>query len=411
MKGAAGRTIAFLAFALLPWSAMADQPVHPVVDGNPVVLELFTSEGCSSCPPADALLGQLAQRHDLLPLAFHIDYWDSLGWKDPFSAKFATARQSAYGHMLDVMVYTPQMVVDGARDAIGSDEAAVGLAIEAERARPKVTLAVSRDERGALKVAIPAGDGASAPASVYEALFDVTHVTPVGRGENSGRTLTEFNIVREWRKIGEWTGNAAEFPIWLGPQPPASTPARSSCRKEAAVRSAAPPPSGSGSPAPLYRNQGGGDAAAFRHQHIISATGGTGIHRLQHHARGAQALAQRRGHELHLRALTEEQQLDIALPAGGEHRHQILQARIGKPDDGPGEGSLREDEDGALIDLAGDAKPALAIALDDLSSARDERGQVQARALRLRAARRRPPSASSRGAGGSRPGTRGSVPR
>jgi hypothetical protein len=219
MKGAAGRTIAAFAFALLPWPAMADQPVRPMVDDDPVVLELFTSEGCSSCPPADALLGRLAQRHDLLPLAFHIDYWDSLGWKDPFSARFATARQSAYGHILDVMVYTPQMVVDGARDAIGSDEAAVGLAIEAERARPKVTLAVSRDERGALKVAIPASDGGSAPSSVYAAFFDVTHATPVGRGENSGRTLTEFNIVREWRKIGEWTGKATELPIGLGPQP------------------------------------------------------------------------------------------------------------------------------------------------------------------------------------------------
>ena len=213
MIGAAGRTIASLALTLLPWSAMADQPVHPVVHDDPVVIELFTSEGCSSCPPADALLGRLAQRHDLLALAFHIDYWDSLGWKDPFSAKFATARQSAYSHMLDVMVYTPQMVVGGARDAIGSDEAAVGLAIEAEKVRPKVTLAISRDERGALKVAIPAGDGASAPSSVYEALFDVTHVTPVGRGENSGRTLTEFNIVREWRKIGEWSGKPVEIAL------------------------------------------------------------------------------------------------------------------------------------------------------------------------------------------------------
>src|SRR5215469_6839521 len=187
MKGAAGRTIASLALALLPWSAMADQPVHPVVHDNPVVIELFTSEGCSSCPPADALLGRLAQRHDLLPLAFHIDYWDSLGWKDPFSARFATARQSAYGHMLDVMVYTPQMVVDGARDAIGSDEAAVNLAIEAERTRPKLKLEVLQDERGGLKVAIPAGKEQSAPISVYEALFDSSHVTPVGRGENSGR--------------------------------------------------------------------------------------------------------------------------------------------------------------------------------------------------------------------------------
>src|SRR5258708_16937579 len=119
--------VAVIALNFLPLPAAADQPVPATVADSPVVLELFTSEGCNSCPPADALLGQLAQQRDLLPLAFHIDYWDYLGWKDPFSSKLATARQSAYGRMLDVMVYTPQMVVDGARDAIGSDEAAVNL--------------------------------------------------------------------------------------------------------------------------------------------------------------------------------------------------------------------------------------------------------------------------------------------
>ena len=215
---AGGAIAAALALSFLPSLATADQPVPATVADYPVVLELFTSEGCNSCPPADALLGQLAQQHDLLPLAFHIDYWDYLGWKDPYSSKFATARQSAYGRVLDVMVYTPQMVVDGARDAIGSDEAAVKLAIEAERARPKLKLAVLRDERGELKVAIPAGEGQSPPSSVYEALFDSSHVTPVGRGENSGRTLTEFNIVREWRKIGEWTGNATELSLGLEPR-------------------------------------------------------------------------------------------------------------------------------------------------------------------------------------------------
>jgi hypothetical protein len=215
-----GRALAAaFALGLIPSLSVADQPVAPMVADDPVVLELFTSEGCNSCPPADALLGRLAQQRDLLPLAFHIDYWDSLGWKDPFSTKFATGRQSAYGRRLDVMVYTPQMIVGGARDAIGSDEAAVGLAIEAERARPKLKLTVLRDERGALTVAIPAGDGGSAPSSVYEGLFDITHVTPVGRGENSGRTLTEFNIVREWRKIGEWTGKPVALPLGLGPQP------------------------------------------------------------------------------------------------------------------------------------------------------------------------------------------------
>lgn len=213
-----GAVAAALALGFLSWPAMADQPVPATVADYPIVLELFTSEGCNSCPPADALLGRLARQHDLLPLAFHIDYWDYLGWKDPYSSKFATTRQSAYGRLLDVMVYTPQIVVDGARDAIGSDEAAVNLAIEAERARPKLKLEVVRDARGELKVALPSGERRSAPASVYEALIDSSHVTAVGRGENSGRTLTEFNIVREWRKIGEWRGAATELPLDLGPQ-------------------------------------------------------------------------------------------------------------------------------------------------------------------------------------------------
>ena len=187
-----------LAFGFLPRPATADQSIPATVADYPVVLELCTSEGCNSCLPADALLGRLAQRHDLLPLALYIDYWDYLGWKDPCSSKFETTRQSAYGRLLDVMVYTPQMAVDGARDTV---------------------LTVLRGERGELKVALPAGEGQSAPASVYEVLFDSSHVTSVGRGENSGRTLTEFNIVREWRKIGEWTGRATEFPVSLGPQP------------------------------------------------------------------------------------------------------------------------------------------------------------------------------------------------
>src|SRR4029077_11724832 len=134
--GWTGRAIAVaLALSSLPWPAAADQPVPATVADYPVVLELFTSEGCNSCSPADALLGRLAQQHDLLPLAFHIDYWDYLGWKDPYGSKFATARQSAYGRGPARRVYPPQMVVDGARDAIGSDEAAVKLAIETERAR------------------------------------------------------------------------------------------------------------------------------------------------------------------------------------------------------------------------------------------------------------------------------------
>ena len=163
-------------------AALADQPVASLVDDAPVVVELFTSQGCNSCPPADALLGRLAERKDLLPLAFHVDYWNYLGWKDPFSSGLATDRQKSYSRVLDVMVYTPQMVIDGAKDAVGSDEAAVGLAIDAEKVRPKLKLAVLRDGQGRYRIAIPA-DGAAAQASVYVALFDHSHQTPVGRGE------------------------------------------------------------------------------------------------------------------------------------------------------------------------------------------------------------------------------------
>ena len=193
-------------------AALADQPVASLVDDEPVVVELFTSQGCNSCPPADALLGRLAERKDLLPLAFHVDYWNYLGWKDPFSSGLATDRQKSYSRVLDVMVYTPQMVIDGAKDAVGSDETAVSLAIDAEKVRPKLKLAVLRDGQGRYRIAIPA-DGAAAQASVYLALFDHSHQTPVGRGENSGRTLTEFNIVREWRKIGEWSGKPVEIAL------------------------------------------------------------------------------------------------------------------------------------------------------------------------------------------------------
>src|SRR5437868_14761375 len=109
----------------------------PAVAGEttrPIVVELFTSQGCSSCPPADALLGELARRDDVLPLAFHVDYWDRLGWKDPFSSAAATARQRTYARQLDAAnVYTPQMVVDGRIDVVGSYRDQVLRAIDRAR--------------------------------------------------------------------------------------------------------------------------------------------------------------------------------------------------------------------------------------------------------------------------------------
>ena len=106
----------FLSFAL----AVAIAPAQ--AGERPIVVELFTSEGCSSCPPADALLAELASRPDVLALSFHVDYWDRLGWKDPYSSREATARQHRYATLLDLAsIYTPQIVIDGKWQAVGSD--------------------------------------------------------------------------------------------------------------------------------------------------------------------------------------------------------------------------------------------------------------------------------------------------
>ncbi|HEY4043693.1 MAG TPA: DUF1223 domain-containing protein, partial [Rhodopila sp.] len=180
----------------------------------PVVVELFTSQGCSSCPPADAFLTDLArQRRDVLPLAFHVTYWDYLGWKDPYALDAATARQREYArHLGDDGVYTPQMVVDGGKGFVGSSRAE-GLGAIAAAGRKIVPVSVMRDGASLL---VKVGPG-SGTAQVILVGFDPAHETPVGRGENSGRTLHETNIVRSLTPLGGWTGAA----VTLRPAPPA----------------------------------------------------------------------------------------------------------------------------------------------------------------------------------------------
>ena len=176
-------------------------------DPRPVVVELFTSQGCSSCPPADALLGELAGRGEVVALGFHISYWDSLGWKDPLSNQGSTDRQKAYARAFDSRVYTPQMVVDGTREMIGSDRAAVLAALGT--ARPEAIAAVSfaADRRS---VAIGAGDGKGEALLVR---FLRHRPTDVAAGENAGRILRDANGVRELTTLGAWDGSALSFPI------------------------------------------------------------------------------------------------------------------------------------------------------------------------------------------------------
>lgn len=178
---------------------------------RPVVAELFTSEGCSSCPPADAVLSELAAtRPDVLALAFHITYWDRLGWPDPYSLPDATRRQESYAGILGLgSIYTPQMVIDGVQDVVGSERANVLAAIRAARPDASVSLTLARDGAGGVLVrvgAAPAVSGADRAAGVLLAGYDSRHVTLVRHGENAGRTLTESNVVRGLVHAGDWSG-------------------------------------------------------------------------------------------------------------------------------------------------------------------------------------------------------------
>jgi len=181
---------------------------------RPVLVELFTSQGCSSCPPADALLGELARRDDVLPLAFHVDYWDRLGWKDPYSSAEATRRQRLYARQLDsATVYTPQMIVDGRTDVVGSDRAGVLQAIAAARAAALAVPVELADQEDGMRVRVAAGGAETRHATLWLVGFDRHHVTQVGTGENGGRSLAEWNIVRGLEPLGDWQGAAYETTV------------------------------------------------------------------------------------------------------------------------------------------------------------------------------------------------------
>jgi len=211
------RTIIFILLAVLIAGVAGAAAAQ---DKGPVVVELFTSEGCSSCPPADAFLGELTKRPAIVPLAFHVDYWDYIGWKDPYASPAFTQRQHDYAAALRLhMVYTPQMVVDGHTDVVGSEYADVEAAIGKAGVQPKLAVSIEKDGAG-YRVVIPAADAPPAgPAAVWLALFDSQRETRVARGENGGRMLKEYNIVRDWRQIGSWDGHALTLPLPMPEKP------------------------------------------------------------------------------------------------------------------------------------------------------------------------------------------------
>ncbi|MGH6718642.1 MAG: DUF1223 domain-containing protein [Alphaproteobacteria bacterium] len=178
-------------------------------DGHaPVVVELFTSEGCNSCPPADDYLAELAKRPDVLALSFHVDYWDYLGWTDRFAAPEFTRRQRAYATTLGAaMVYTPQAVVGGASDVIGSDRAGLDRLIDRAAAAATLDIGLAWTANGSLEVTLPAAPYHGA-ATVWFVRYDKHESSVVTAGENAGRTLDHANVVRELKAVGMWNGTA-----------------------------------------------------------------------------------------------------------------------------------------------------------------------------------------------------------
>jgi hypothetical protein len=178
------------------------------------VVELFTSQGCSSCPPADKLLGELTDDPSLVAISVPIDYWDYLGWKDSFANPRNTARQKGYAQVRgDGQVYTPQVVVNGSIHALGSDKAAIERAIamahgSAGAAFLPVSLAVVD---GRINLNVPqAPDG---PAEAWLCGLTKAATVAIGRGENKGRTITYRNVVRRWIKLGDWSGRAKSWSV------------------------------------------------------------------------------------------------------------------------------------------------------------------------------------------------------
>ena len=178
----------------------------PKLGPNPVVVELFTSQGCSSCPPADALIHEIAHdpalRGRVIPLAFHVDYWDRLGWRDPFSSAEWSQRQVRYARAMHLSSsYTPQAVVGGAREFVGSNRAALNAALEtASNVRPAGAIALTVRREGNTLVAtihatVPAGD------DLLLAVTEDAVTTKVQHGENAGRTLTSDAIVRKLIRV------------------------------------------------------------------------------------------------------------------------------------------------------------------------------------------------------------------
>ena len=182
------------------------------------VVELFTSQGCSSCPPADRLLGELAQDPSLLVLSLNVDYWDYLGWKDTLGLKAHSERERAYANARgDRNVYTPQAVVNGVTAVLGSDKAAIENAIAKTRrdATPLALRVTARIEGERVIASVPDAMDERKSGEIWLCPVTSKVAVEIGRGENRSKTINYHNVVRSWVKLGDWSGTAQTFSVPL----------------------------------------------------------------------------------------------------------------------------------------------------------------------------------------------------
>ncbi len=197
---------AFALFAAVTLSASA-----PALAAGKSVIELFTSQGCSSCPPADALLGNLAKEPNLIPLTLAVDYWDYLGWKDTLALHAHTRRQRNYAKVRgDMNVYTPQAVINGVKYTIGSDASAISAALRNHPSNDgEIPLSLRRDGN-AVTVEIGTGRG---EATVWMVAVTRRVDVKIAKGENKGATVSYANVVRAWRNLGAYNGKPMKTSI------------------------------------------------------------------------------------------------------------------------------------------------------------------------------------------------------
>lgn len=214
------RAALFASLLLASLGTMTIAPSAQAVDiamPSPVVVELFTSQGCSSCPPADAFMKDLSQREGVLALSLPVDYWDYLGWKDTLASSANTNRQRSYQNGLGTRnVYTPQMVINGTAHAVGSRRTLVDAEIAAQSKAETNALTMHFEKKDGiveLKVSASAMPKDQTHATLWLVRYDKATPVDIKRGENRGKTVTYVNVVREMMPIGMWTGQAVTIDI------------------------------------------------------------------------------------------------------------------------------------------------------------------------------------------------------